>query len=213
VWLTGIRLSPSRPPQAHHTSRQQRCGGGSRVWVAEPVLKPCNHGVLDSQAPGRHRRRDRQVLRPGHADGAVGAPPQETLCCPCRRVRDGGGGGPLRGQGLGADPGRRGPGVAVGRRGGRASSSTCSPPRFDIVARCHVRRRCFGPNPCSASCFVPLLRDSRNPELMHAWVLLGNCCYSSSTELRLHSIRIVEMLYKASCTCGHIIYKYFRNFG
>jgi hypothetical protein len=138
---------------------------------------------------------------------------QETLCCPCRRVRDGGGGGPLRGQGLGADPGRRGPGVAVGRRGGRASSSTCSPPRFDIVARCHVRRRCFGPNPCSASCFVPLLRDSRNPELMHAWVLLGNCCYSSSTELRLHSIRIVEMLYKASCTCGHIIYKYFRNFG
>jgi hypothetical protein len=59
VWLTGIRLSPSRPPQAHHTSRQQRCGGGSRVWVAEPVLKPCNHGVLDSQAPGRHRRRDR----------------------------------------------------------------------------------------------------------------------------------------------------------
>jgi hypothetical protein len=205
VWLTGIRLSPSRPPQAHHTSRQQRCGGGSRVWVAEPVLKPCNHGVLDSQAPGRHRRRDRLRRRRNLPKRRSAAPAAASAtAAEVDRSADRVSALTQVAGVLGSQWGDEGEGQA--RRRAR-------PPRFDIVARCHVRRRCFGPNPCSASCFVPLLRDSRNPELMHAWVLLGNCCYSSSTELRLHSIRIVEMLYKASCTCGHIIYKYFRNFG
>jgi hypothetical protein len=116
--------------------------------VSEPVLKPSNHVVDYSQAPGRHRRRHRQVLLLPAC--AIDSPAQET---PCRRD-GGGGGGARRGQqGLGPEPGCRGSGIAVGRRGEGQARRRARPPF-------RHRRTLPGHVSCFVSKFGPAVRFS-----------------------------------------------------